>query len=50
VIYWQDSSQGKTNVIQELINKADQRGYITFDEIIELLEEDGDDITSIERG
>jgi RNA polymerase primary sigma factor len=36
-------------VIQELINRADQRGYITFDDVIELLEdEEGDDIASLD--
>jgi RNA polymerase primary sigma factor len=30
-------------VIQELLNRADQRGYITFDDVLEVLEEDGDD-------
>jgi RNA polymerase primary sigma factor len=35
-------------VIQELINRADQRGYITFDDVIEVLEEDGDDVNIIE--
>jgi RNA polymerase primary sigma factor len=35
-------------VIQELINRADQRGYITFDDVLEVLEEDGDDVNAIE--
>ncbi|MCU0513896.1 MAG: sigma-70 family RNA polymerase sigma factor [Anaerolineae bacterium] len=36
-------------MIQELINRADQRGYITFDDVIELLEdEEGDDIASLD--
>ncbi|MCU0497323.1 MAG: sigma-70 family RNA polymerase sigma factor [Anaerolineae bacterium] len=35
-------------MIQELINRADQRGYLTFDDVLEVLEEDGDDITTIE--
>jgi len=35
-------------VIQELINRADQRGYLTLDDVLEVLDEDGDDITSIE--
>lgn len=30
-------------MIQELLNRADQRGYITFDDVLEVLEEDGDD-------
>ncbi|GAB4525132.1 MAG: RNA polymerase sigma factor RpoD [Anaerolineae bacterium] len=36
------------NVIQELINRADQRGYITLDDVLEVLEEDGDEGTAIE--
>ena len=35
-------------MIQELMNRADQRGFVTFDDVIEVLEEDGDDLTSIE--
>lgn len=35
-------------MIQELINRADQRGYITFDDVLELLEDDGDESQSIE--
>jgi RNA polymerase primary sigma factor len=36
-------------VIQELISRADQRGYLTFDDVIELLEdEEGEEVTSIE--
>ncbi len=35
-------------MIQELINRADQRGYLTLDDVLEVLDEDGDDITSIE--
>jgi RNA polymerase primary sigma factor len=35
-------------VIQELINRADQRGYITFEDVLEVLDEDGDDVTTIE--
>jgi len=35
-------------VIQELINRADQQGYITFEDVLEVLEEDGDDISSLE--
>jgi RNA polymerase primary sigma factor len=42
------SSQGKTTVIQELLNRVEQRGFITFDDVLEVLEEDGDDLTSIE--
>jgi len=35
-------------VIQELVNRADQRGYLTLDDVLEVLDEDGDDIASIE--
>ncbi len=38
----------RTNVIQELLNRADQRGYITYDDVLEVLEEDGDDLNTIE--
>ena len=30
------------------MNRADQRGFITFDDVLEVLEEDGDDISSLE--
>ena len=32
-------------MIQELMNRADQRGYITFEEVLEILEEDNDNAT-----
>lgn len=35
-------------MIQELINRADQRGYITFDDILEVLEDDGDEINNVD--
>ncbi len=35
-------------MIQELINRADQQGYITFEDVLEVLEEDGEDISSLE--
>jgi RNA polymerase primary sigma factor len=37
-------------VIQELVNRADQRGYITFDDVLEILEEDdeSDNVAAIE--
>lgn len=35
-------------MIQELINRADQRGYLTYDDIIEVLEEDGDEAVTVE--
>ena len=28
--------------------RADQRGYITFDDVLEVLEEDGDEVTALE--
>ena len=30
------------------MNRADQRGYLTFDDVLEILEEDGDDVNAIE--
>lgn len=35
-------------MIQELINRAHQRGYVTFDEVLEMLEEEGDDLGVME--
>lgn len=35
-------------MIQELLNRADQRGYVTFEDVLEVLDEDGDDINAIE--
>ncbi len=35
-------------MIQELINRADQRGYVTFEDVIEVVEDEGDDLSSIE--
>lgn len=35
-------------MIQELINRADQRGYLTYDDVLEVLEEDQDDASAIE--
>jgi RNA polymerase primary sigma factor len=35
-------------VIQELLNRADQRGYVTFEDVLELLDEDSDDVNAIE--
>jgi RNA polymerase primary sigma factor len=36
------------NVIQELVLRADQRGFITIDDVMEVLDETGDDMISIE--
>lgn len=35
-------------MIQELINRADQRGYLTYDDVVEVMEEDSDDLVSLE--
>jgi RNA polymerase primary sigma factor len=35
-------------VIQELLNRADRRGYITYDDVLEVLEEDSDDVHLVE--
>jgi len=35
-------------VIQELMNRADQQGYVTFEDVLELLDEDSDDVNAIE--
>src|SRR5690606_11761574 len=44
-----DTSGGnETLVIQELMNRADQRGYVTFEDVLELLDEDSDDVNAIE--
>jgi RNA polymerase primary sigma factor len=35
-------------VIQELLNRADKRGFITFDDVMEVLEEDTEDAHTLE--
>lgn len=35
-------------MIQELLNRADKRGYVTFDDVIELLEDEGDETQTLE--
>ena len=35
-------------MIQELVNRADRRGYVTFEDVLEILEEEGDDLTTLE--
>ncbi|MCC7449193.1 MAG: sigma-70 family RNA polymerase sigma factor, partial [Anaerolineae bacterium] len=35
-------------MIQELLNRADRRGYVTFEDVLEVLEEDGDEVTTLE--
>ena len=32
-------------MIQELLNRAEQRGYLTFDDLLEVLEDDGDELS-----
>jgi RNA polymerase primary sigma factor len=36
-------------LIQELMNRADQRGYLTFDDVLELLDEEGEDANTVEN-
>ena len=36
-------------MIQELMNRADQRGYLTFDDVLELLDEEGEDANTVEN-
>ena len=37
-------------MLQELISRADQRGYLTFDDVLEILDdEEGDEISAIEN-
>jgi RNA polymerase primary sigma factor len=35
-------------VIQELLNRAEQRGYLTYDDILDVLEEEGDDPNTVD--
>ncbi|MCS6869921.1 MAG: sigma-70 family RNA polymerase sigma factor [Anaerolineae bacterium] len=35
-------------MIQELLNRADRRGYVTFDDVLELLEDEGDETHTLE--
>jgi RNA polymerase primary sigma factor len=35
-------------VIQELINRANQQGFVTLEDVLETLDEEGDDITAID--
>jgi len=44
-----DTSGGNgAQVIQELMNRADQRGYVTFEDVLELLDDESDDVNAIE--
>ncbi|MFN8380036.1 MAG: sigma-70 family RNA polymerase sigma factor [Anaerolineae bacterium] len=38
----------QTVVLQELVTRADQRGYVTFEDVLEVLDTEGDDVLSIE--
>src|SRR5215831_10034606 len=40
--------EAKKPVIQELVNRADRRGFVTFEDVLEILEEDGDDVNTLE--
>lgn len=35
-------------MIQELMNRADQQGYVTLEDVLEILDEEGDDVTAVE--
>lgn len=35
-------------MIQELLNRAEQRGYLTYDDILDVLEEEGDDPNTVD--
>lgn len=35
-------------MIQELLSRADQRGYLTFEDVLEVLDEDGDELTTLD--
>ena len=35
-------------MITELINRADRRGYVTFEDVLEILEEEGDDAQALD--
>ncbi|MEP7288912.1 MAG: sigma-70 family RNA polymerase sigma factor [Chloroflexota bacterium] len=35
-------------MIQELINRADRRGYVTFEDVLEILEEESDEVNTLE--
>jgi RNA polymerase primary sigma factor len=45
--FFQVHIEGAT-LIQELMTRADQRGYLTFDDVLEVLDEEGDDVNSLE--
>ncbi len=35
-------------MIQELLNRAEQRGYLTYDDILDVLEDEGDDANAVD--
>jgi RNA polymerase primary sigma factor len=35
-------------VLQELLNRADQRGYLTFEDVLEVVDLDGEDVNAVE--
>jgi RNA polymerase primary sigma factor len=39
---------GKAKVIQELLSRAERRGFVTFDDVMELLEDDADEANSLD--
>src|SRR5260221_949697 len=40
--------EARNLVIQELINRADRRGFVTFEDVLELLEDDSDEVNTFE--
>ncbi|MCU0464431.1 MAG: sigma-70 family RNA polymerase sigma factor [Anaerolineae bacterium] len=36
-------------MIQELMARAEQRGYVTYDDILELIEDEGDEVSTLEN-
>ena len=45
--WWISQAKGEP-VIQELLNRAERRGYVTINDILELLDEDREDVNAIE--
>lgn len=35
-------------MVQDLLNRANQRGYVTFEDVLELVDEDGEDVNVLE--
>jgi RNA polymerase primary sigma factor len=44
----QTTQGGHRHVIQELMNRADRRGYVTFEDVLEVIEAEGEDVNAIE--